>query len=56
MPHATRLSAFRTPSAQHRSLDARLPAGVAVPLIIGMSALGWIAVWQFVEWASWLLA
>ena len=56
MPNVTGLSAFRAASAHHRSDDARLPVGVAVPMIIAMSVLGWIAVWQFVEWASWLLA
>lgn len=42
-------------SATSEAGGDRLPAAVAIPLILALSMLGWLAVWQFVEWAAWLL-
>ena len=56
MTHVTPLpTSFRTSASGHRPSDAKLPAAIAIPLIVALSVLGWIAVWQFVEWAAWLL-
>ena len=56
MTHVTPLpTSFRTSASGHRPSDAKLPAAVAIPMIVALSVLGWIAVWQFVEWAAWLL-
>lgn len=56
MPHVRPISTpFRTSASGHRPPGEKLPAAIAIPMIVAMSVLGWIAVWQFVEWAVWLL-
>ena len=31
----------------------RLPPAIALPLIVGLSLLGWLAVWQLVAFVAW---